>query len=50
VALGAVAERLGRQPVGSGACFSGFVASARHAKSVVFHIQDFQPDQFQGAS
>jgi len=50
VALGAVAERLGRQPVGSRWCFSGFLASPRSAKSVVLHIQDFQQDQFQGAS
>ena len=50
VALGAVAERLGRQPVGSRWCFSGFLASPRSAKSVVLHIQDFQQDQFQGGS
>ena len=50
VALGAVAERLCRQAVGSRWCFSGFLASPRSAKSVVLHIQDFQQDQFQGAS
>ncbi len=50
IALGAVAERLGSQALGSSWCFSGFVASPRNAKSVVFHIQDFQPDQFQGGS
>ena len=50
VALGAVAERLGRQTIGSRWRFSGFLASPRHAKSVVFHIQDFQQDQFQGGS
>ncbi len=50
IALGAVAERLGRQPLGSHWCFSGFLASPRNARSVVFHIQDFQQDQFQGGS
>jgi primosomal replication protein N len=50
VALGAVAERLGKQPVGSSGRYSGFVASPRRAQTVVFHIQDFQPDQIQGAS
>ena len=50
VALGAVAERLGQQALGSGWCFTGFLASPRNAKSVVFHIQDFQQDQFQGGS
>ena len=44
VALGAVAERLGRQPIGSAWCFTGFLASPRNAKSVVLHIQDFQQD------
>ena len=43
-ALGAVAERLGRQPIGSAWCFTGFLASPRNAKSVVLHIQDFQQD------
>ena len=50
IALGAVAERLGRQAIGSQWCFTGFLASPRNAKTVVFHIQDFQQDQFQGAS
>ncbi|MFT3777110.1 MAG: primosomal replication protein N [Ottowia sp.] len=50
VALGAVAERLGRQAVGSSWCFTGFLASPRNGKSVVLHIQDFQQDQFQGGS
>ena len=44
VALGAVAERLGRQVVGSQWCFTGFLASPRNAKTVVLHIQDFQQD------
>ena len=50
VALGAVAERLVKQSIGSHWQFSGFLASPRNAKSVVLHIQDFQQDQFQGAS
>ena len=44
VALGAVAERLGRQPIGSAWCFTGFLASPRNAKSVVLHIHAFQQD------
>lgn len=50
VALGAVAERLARQAVGSTWCFTGFLASPRNARHVVLHIQDFQQDQFQGGS
>ena len=50
VAVGGVAERLARQSMGSHWQFSGFLASPRHAKSVVLHIQDFQQDQIQGAS
>ncbi|MDO5623219.1 MAG: primosomal replication protein N [Pseudomonadota bacterium] len=50
VAIGSVAERLGKQPVGSRWCFSGFLASPRQAKSVVLHIQDFQQDPIQGGS
>ena len=50
VALGAVAERLVRHAVGSQWHFTGFLASPRNSKSVVLHIQDFQQDQFQGAS
>jgi primosomal replication protein N len=41
VAVGAVAERLARQAPGSQWNFSGFLASSRNAKSIVFHIQDF---------
>lgn len=44
VALGAVAERLGRQALGSQWRFTGFLASPRNSKSVVLHIQDFQQD------
>jgi primosomal replication protein N len=50
VALGAIAERLGRQAIGSCWCFTGFLSSPRNARSVVLHIQDFQQDQFQGGS
>jgi primosomal replication protein N len=44
IALGAVAERLGRQAVGSRWCFTGFLASPRHGRHVALHIQDFQQD------
>ena len=44
VALGAVAERLQRQPLGSVWRFSGFLATPRNGKSVVLHIQEFQQD------
>jgi len=44
VALGALAESISRQPVGSPWLFSGFLASPRNAKYVVFHIQEFQQE------
>ncbi len=44
VAIGAMAERLGKQAVGSQWRFSGFLASPRNGKHVVLHIQDFQQD------
>ena len=44
VALGPLAERLARQAIGSVWRFSGFVASPRNAKSLVFHIQEFSQD------
>jgi primosomal replication protein N len=51
-AIGAVAERLDRQTVGSLWRFSGFLASPGggstpplRAQSVVLHILDFQPGQ-----
>jgi primosomal replication protein N len=43
VALGSVAEALGRQAVGSGWTFSGFLATPRNGKHPVLHIQSFQP-------
>ena len=48
LAIGSVAERLGKQAAGSDWCFTGFLASPRNARFVVLHIQDFQQDQFQG--
>jgi primosomal replication protein N len=45
VALGALAERIGRQPVGSFWRFSGFLATPRNGKHVVLHIQEFQSVQ-----
>jgi primosomal replication protein N len=44
VALGAIAERLQRQPLGSVWRFNGFLATPRNGKSVVLHIQEFQQD------
>ena len=43
VALGAMAERLATQSIGSQWRFGGFLAAPRHGKHVVFHIQDFSP-------
>jgi len=40
--LGSLAERLAQLPLGSLWQFSGFLASPRNSKNVVFHIQDFQ--------
>jgi len=42
IAFGALAERIGRQNLGSPWRFSGFLATGRGGKSVVFHIQDMQ--------
>jgi len=44
VAFGALAERLARQAVGSVWRFSGFVATPRNGKYLVFHIQEFSQD------
>jgi len=43
IALGTLAERLVSQQLGSAWQFSGFLASPRNGKYLVFHIQDFQP-------
>jgi len=44
VAFGAMAERLGKQALGSSWKFIGFLATPRNGKYVVFHIQEFQQD------
>ena len=44
VALGSNAERLANQAVGSSWRFTGFVATPRNGKHVVFHIQEFLQD------
>jgi primosomal replication protein N len=41
VALGAVAEQLAVQDIGSKGAFKGFLASPRGGKNVVFHLQEF---------
>ncbi len=48
LALGTLAERLATQAIGSQWCFSGFLARPQRGRQVVFHIQDFQQDQFEG--
>ena len=45
VALGAMAERLAKQATGSVWRFSGFLATPRNGKQLVFHIQEFLQDQ-----
>ena len=42
-ALGAVAETLGHQAIGSVWMFTGFLATPLNGKHPVFHIQEFQP-------
>ena len=42
VALGSVAETLGRQAIGSGWTFTGVLATPRNGKYPVLHIQSFQ--------
>ena len=42
LAIGAMAEGLVKQAVGSVWTFQGFLATPRQGKSVVFHIQEFQ--------
>jgi primosomal replication protein N len=44
VAFGAVAERMRQHTVGSCWRFDGFIANQRVGKSVVLHVQEFQPD------
>ena len=44
VAFSAIAERLAKQAPGSIWMFSGFLATPRNGKHVVFHIQEFLQD------
>jgi len=44
VAFGTLAEQLVTQAIGSVWRFSGFLATPRNGKSVVFHIQEFSQD------
>jgi primosomal replication protein N len=44
IALGGLAERLAQQSMGSAWRFTGFLASSRNSKAVIFHIQEFKPD------
>ena len=44
VAFSAIAERLAKQAPGSIWKFSGFLATPRNGKHVVFHIQEFLQD------
>ncbi|MBA3592367.1 MAG: primosomal replication protein N [Polaromonas sp.] len=43
VAFGTLAEQTGRLSLGQAFRFTGFLVNARGSKSVVFHIQAFQP-------
>ncbi len=45
VALGAMAERLAKQATGSVWKFTGFLATPRNGKHLVFHIQEFLQDR-----
>jgi len=42
VAIGALAERLAGHEIGSPWRFTGFLATPRNGRNVVFHVQDFQ--------
>jgi primosomal replication protein N len=42
VAIGALADRLAGHEIGSLWRFTGFIATPRNGRSVVFHVQDFQ--------
>jgi primosomal replication protein N len=44
VAFGQMAESIGKQSVGSAWRFVGFLATPRHGKTVVFHIQELNPN------
>ena len=45
VAFGAVAESVGKQSPGTSFRFTGFLATPRNGKYVVFHIQDIKSSQ-----
>jgi primosomal replication protein N len=42
-ALGSLAERLAKQPIGSQWEFQGFLAGSKGGRQLVFHIQEFIP-------
>ncbi len=42
LAVGALAESIGKQVIGSIWRFTGFLGAARQGKNIVFHIQEFQ--------
>ena len=42
VAIGSVAESIGKQVIGSNWQFTGFLGAARQGKNIVFHIQEFK--------
>jgi len=44
VVIGKTAEHVAKQAVGSSWSFTGFLASAKNSKSMVFHIQSIQTD------
>ena len=41
LAIGHLAESIGKQALGSVWKFTGFLGAARQGKNVVFHIQEF---------
>jgi primosomal replication protein N len=43
VAIGPMAEVIRKQAIGSTHRFTGFLASTRNAKGILFHIQVFEP-------
>lgn len=45
VALGVAAEQLAKQDLGSHWRFTGFLATPRNTRYVVFHIQEFVKEQ-----
>jgi primosomal replication protein N len=43
IAIGPMAEVIRKQAIGSQQRFTGFLASTRNAKGILFHIQAFEP-------